>query len=82
MQQNNLNKPGWGMGGVSTVIEFCFPELRGRRDIYDQLVRELQAEGLLGQGQFVHVTMSGGGMLESRTTERGKAFIKYISSPP
>lgn len=81
MECNNVKNPGWGMGGVSTVIEHCLPDLRGRRDTYDQMVRDLQAEGLVAQGQFVHVTMTGPGMVASRTTDRGNRFIRFITAP-
>jgi len=81
MERNGVQNPSWGMGGVATVIEHCLPDLRGQRDTYDQIVRDLQAEGLIGQGQFIHVTMTGNGMIQSRTTDRGKGFIKYITAP-
>lgn len=81
MERNGVANPGWGMGGTSTVLEHCLPDLRGQRDTYDQVVRELQSEGLLGQGQFLHMTMTGGGMVESRTTDRGKRFIRFITAP-
>lgn len=81
MERNGVPNPGWGMGGVSTVIEHCLPDLRGQRETYDQIARELQSEGLLGQGQFLHMTMTAGGMLESRSTERGKRFIRFITAP-
>lgn len=81
MGRNGVQNPGWGMGGPSTVLEHCLPDLRGQRETYDQIVRDLQSEGLLGQGQFMHVTMTGGGMVASRTTERGKRFIKFITAP-
>jgi hypothetical protein len=51
MARNNVQNPGWSAGGVSTVIEHCLPDLSGKRDIYDQIVRDLQAEGLVGQGR-------------------------------
>lgn len=79
MEKNNIQNPGWGMGGPSTVVEHCFPSLRNRREIYEQLVRDLQARGLIHQGQFLNVTMTGNGMVESRTTQMGKAFIAYVS---
>lgn len=79
MEQNKINNPGWGMGGVSIVVEHCFPEIRGNRDFYEQLVRDLQAAGLIGQGSFLNVTMTGGGMLASRTSPIGKQFIAFIS---
>ncbi|MEK6804706.1 MAG: hypothetical protein AABZ34_18900 [Nitrospirota bacterium] len=81
MARNNVSNPGWGMGGVATVVEHCLPDLRGQRDTYEQIVRDLQVEGLLGQGQFLHVTMTGNGMIQSRTTDRGKRFIKFITAP-
>lgn len=81
MNRNGVKNPGWGMGGPSTVLEYCLPDLRGQRETYDQIVRDLQSEGLLGQGQFLHVTMTSGGMVASRTTERGKRFIKFITAP-
>ena len=81
MQRNQVPNPGWGMGGVSTVLEHCLTDLRGQRDIYEQIVRDLQADGLMGQGQFLNMTMTGGGMMESRTTARGKRFIGFISAP-
>jgi hypothetical protein len=81
MGRHGVANPGWGMGATSTVLEHCLPELRGQRDTYDQIVRDLQSEGLLGQGQFLHVMMTGGGMVGSRTTDRGKRFIRFITSP-
>lgn len=81
MERNGVRNPGWGMGGPSNVLEHCLPELRGQRETYDQIVRDLPAEGLLGQGQFLHVTMTGAGMVASRTTARGKRFLKFITAP-
>lgn len=81
MEHNKVKNPGWGMGGVATVIEHCLPDLQGQRDTYEQVVRDLQAEGLMSQGQFLHITMTGNGMIQSRTTDRGKRFIKFITAP-
>ncbi len=81
MERNQVRNPEWGVGGVSNVIQHCLPDLRGKRDTYDQLVRDLQTEGLLRQGDYVHLTMTGRGMIESRTTDRGKRFIHFITAP-
>jgi hypothetical protein len=81
MERNNIPNPCWGMGGASTVLEHCLPDLQGQRETYDQIVLDLQGQGMLGQGQFLHVMMTGGGMVASRTTERGRRFIKFISAP-
>jgi len=79
MEQHQIQNPGWGMGGVSAVVEHCFPALRGKKEVYEQVVRDLQARGLIHQGQFLNVTMTGTGMVETRTTDIGKAFIAYVS---
>lgn len=81
MKENEITYPGWGIGGVSMVIEHCFPDLRGQRDTYEQIIRDLQTDGLVKEGKFLHITMTGHGMVEARTTDRGKRFIKFITSP-
>lgn len=81
MARHDVPNPGWGTGGPSAVLEHCLPDLRGQRETYDQIVRDLQSEGLLVQGQFLHVMMTGGGMVGSRTADRGKRFIRFITSP-
>lgn len=79
MQQAEVQYPSWSVGGVSFVIEHCFSPLRGKREVYEQLIRDLQARGLIHQGQFLNITMTGNGMVESRTTAFGRTFIGYIS---
>jgi hypothetical protein len=79
METHGINNPGWSMGGLSSVLEHCFPTMVGRRDVYDQVIRDLQTEGLVSQGSFTHTTMSGSGMLESRTSPRGRLFLRFIT---
>lgn len=81
MRRHEIQNPGWSAGAVSTVLERCHPEFSGQREVYDQIVRDLQADGLMGQGQFLHAMMTSSGMMESRTTGRGKRFIQFISEP-
>lgn len=81
MERHGVANLGWPTGGTSAVLEHCLPDLRGQRDTYDPIVRDLQSEGVLDQGQFLHVTMTGNGMVASRTTERGKRFVRFITSP-
>jgi hypothetical protein len=67
------------LGGVSTILEEAIPEFKGRRDFYDQVVRDLHARGLLDIDESgIHVTMSNTGMFESRTTEMGKKLLGVV----
>jgi hypothetical protein len=79
MDGHGIQNPGWGMGGPSTVIEHCFPDLRGQREFYEQIVRDLQTRGLIHQGQFLNVTMSGHGMVEARTTGLANEFLSFVT---
>ena len=77
--RNNISYPSWSMGGTSAVLEFAMPELKGKRDFYDQIVRELFSNGLLNSDTFLHTTMTDQGMFASRTTAMGKQFLAFIS---
>jgi len=81
-KMQGINYPNWNMGGPATVLEHTFPELKDRRDFYGQLVIDLFSRGLMSSdNNSLHTTMTSHGMFESRTTNMGKQFIKYITSP-
>jgi len=77
--RNKISYPSWSMGGTSAVLEHAFPELKNKRQFYDQIVKELFSDGLLNSDSFLHTTMTEQGMFASRTTEIGKQFLGYIS---
>ena len=69
--------PGMSMGGLSSVLEHNIPGLRGHRELYDQLWKDLYSRGLVNT-DGLHVTMSGSGLGQKRTTGIGDAFISFI----
>lgn len=69
--------PGISTGGLSTVLEHNIPELRGKRDLYDQLWKDLWARGLVNT-DGLHTTMSGNGLASQRTSALGEAFLSFI----
>jgi len=77
--KRNISYPSWTMGGPATVLEFTFPNLKGQRELYDQLTRDLYNDGLLNSNDFLHVTMTDNGMFASRTSKMGSNFLSYIS---
>lgn len=70
--------PGLGMGGLDSVLEHNIPSLRGRRELYDQLWRDLYSRGLVNT-EYMHVTMSGNGLGQRRTTELGESLLNFIA---
>jgi hypothetical protein len=75
-ESRGIQYPSWGMGGTAKVLEHTFPELRGKRAIYDQIVKELFSNGFLHSDTFLHTTLSD--MFAPETTEMGKQFLQFI----
>lgn len=73
-------RPGISAGGLGHVLEDNIPHLRGQRGLYDQLWKDLYLRGLINM-ESLHVMMTGNGLVESRTTELGKALLKFIAEP-
>ena len=69
--------PGMSAGGLSHVLEHNLPELRGRRDLYDQLWKDLYARGLVNT-EGLHINMTGNGLASQRTTALGQEFLAFI----
>ena len=79
-KQHDVNYGHPMAGAPSTVLELAFPELRGRRDFYDQLAKDLYARGLLTT-ESLHTMVTGDDMVASRTTGMGKVFLEFVSEP-
>ncbi len=62
------------------VLECVTPNLVADEELLDQLVRELLARGLV-QNFDIRRILSEHGLLERRTSRRGRAFIDFITAP-
>jgi hypothetical protein len=78
--KHGITYPEWPMGSINTALEYAFPELRGKRETNDVFIRDLYSRGLITTDSL-HTTISGVGILASRTTAMGKQFLAFISSP-
>lgn len=79
-KDNNHKFPSWSSGGLSDVLENAFPELLGKRMIYDQLWQDLRNNGLVTTDSL-HGMMTGGGLFQKRTSELGDRFMSFIKNP-
>ena len=70
----------WYMGGRSEVLEFAYPELTGKRDFYDPIVRDLNAKGLLS-ADSLHVMMTRNGMTQPAVTYWGAELVRLTREP-
>lgn len=73
--------PQWSFAGsLSELLESAYPELKSQRDLYDLVGKDLFQRGLLGTDSF-HTTMSGGGVMEKRTSIMGDDFLAFVTQP-
>lgn len=68
---------GLSMGGLSSVLEHHYPDLRGKRDFYDQVWKDLYLRGLVST-EHMHTTMSEMGLRQQRTTTMGAQFLAFV----
>ena len=78
--KHEITYPDWNMGSASAGLEHAFPDLRGKPETYDLFIKDLHSRGLFSTDSL-HVTVTGNGILASRTTAMGKQFLTFISSP-
>lgn len=67
-------------GAPAHILEQAFNELRGNRAIYDLLVKDLYANGLMNI-ESLHTMMTPSGVVASRTTNLGNKFLDFITEP-
>jgi hypothetical protein len=68
------------MGAMSHLVESAFPDLRGKRNLYDLIWKDLYSRALVTT-EGLHTMMTGSGIIANRTTEIGRLFLNYIKSP-
>lgn len=79
-QEHNTDLKSIYMGGIVDVLETAFPELKGRRDFYDQVWADLYQKGLVTT-ESLHATMTSAGLIEKRTSELGDNFLLFLRAP-
>ena len=77
-KENNKQVPSI-MGGLSSILENAFPELKGRSDFYNFIWNDLQRAGFHSSGSLQTI-MTSQGLMASRTSEYGKRFLEFIST--
>lgn len=67
---------------LSQAFELSLDELKGKSEFYEQVCSELDSAGLTNGARNLKVMMTGDGWKGSRTTPRGKEFLRFITEPP
>jgi hypothetical protein len=64
-------------GGATHILESAYPELKDRRELYDQIWKDLYQKGLV-TNDSLHGMITGQGIFSKRTTDLGDLFIGFI----
>ncbi|WP_321473917.1 hypothetical protein [uncultured Paludibaculum sp.] len=70
-------------GALSAVLVRCFPELTGKAEFCDQIVRDLRIRGFINNSDdgVLHVMMSQSGLNDRHTTDLADRFLAFIAAP-
>lgn len=79
-ERKDIQYSGSMSTSLAQILETGLPQLRGRREFYDQVWNELHQRGLVNTSKLQGM-MTAEGALERRTTEIGDAFLRFISEP-
>jgi hypothetical protein len=78
-KRHNVKYGSYAGGSPSHLLEEAIPQLGGRREFYDQIVRDLYSRGLINtDANGMHAMMTSNGMFARRTSEIGHNFLKFI----
>ena len=80
-ERNKIPVPKNALGTVLSVLFTAFPELEKRKDFTKQLFRDLSAKGLASDWETVSIVTGRSKMLAGHTTNLGKQFLEFITSP-
>jgi hypothetical protein len=78
-ERQGIEYSQWLGGGLGTVIEFVFPNLKEKQHLYNQIIKDMISDGLLNDGAYLQGILTPSGMLASRITDVGKQFLEFIT---
>jgi hypothetical protein len=68
------------MGQIISFIHGVFPELRGDREIFDRFIGDLERDHLIIESR-VDMAITNDEFRQQRTTNFGRQFLQFISTP-
>jgi hypothetical protein len=77
--RHNIEKPNMISGARSAVLEVALPELKGRGDVYNQAMNDLNARGLIGVP--ISGMVSQHALYDKLTSPLGDRFLDFITAP-
>lgn len=69
---------GYTMGSALEPLYRAFLGMSSNKVLVEKIVEDMQVNGLLSKGSYIHTSMTPTGMMASRTTELGNGFLDFI----
>lgn len=77
---NPVPPQGLSSAGLIDVLENSLPDIRQKRDVYEQIWKDLYSRSLVDI-ERMNGAMSGSGLAQRRTSAIGRQFLAFISAP-
>lgn len=77
LEERGIAASRYSKGSAAQLLEDTFPQMEGRRDFYDHMVRDLYNAGLF-LADSLHVSISPKGALAQRTSSFGRTFLEFL----
>lgn len=74
-----IGKANECMGSADVPLYRRYPHMKDRTDLVEKIVVDLQNEGMLTKGSYMHSSMTSNGIYAKRTTKLGDEFLRFIS---
>jgi hypothetical protein len=74
-----ISAQNYYMGSPMKPLCSVYQELENNNEVVDLIIKELYADGLMNI-EKINCTMTGNGMVASRTTQLGNDFIEFITN--
>lgn len=73
-----IGRSNESMGSAEGPLYRRYPYMKERTDLVDKIVTDLQNEGMLTSGNYMHSSMTSNGIYAKRTTKLGDDFLNFI----
>ena len=66
------------MGSANIVVKQVYPEIANEPELLGKIVKDLQTDGMMPEGNFLGTMMTSSGIVSPRITELGSKFLDFI----
>ena len=66
------------MGSANIVVKQVYPEIANEPELLGKIVKDLQTDGMMPEGNFLGTMMTSNGIVSPRITELGSKFLDFV----